>query len=80
MKEKMNFVINAFDIVLAVTHVLYLKTQNYHCNAERSHFETLHEMIKSQYDNLFETIDVVEEIISGLGSKIIGSSANFQVN
>jgi DNA-binding ferritin-like protein len=59
---------------------MYLKIQNYHWNAESSHFETLHEMVKSQDADLFETINIVEEIISSLGSKTIGSFVNFQVN
>lgn len=73
----MNAVVNTLEVVLADTYALYLKTQNYHWNVECGNFKALHEMFESQYDDLFAAIDVVGELIRGLGSKTIGTFEDF---
>ncbi|MDR0595677.1 MAG: DNA starvation/stationary phase protection protein [Puniceicoccales bacterium] len=73
----MNSVVNALEVVLADTYALYLKTQNYHWNVEGQDFKPLHEMFKEQYDDLFEAIDVVGELIRGLGSRTMGTFGDF---
>ncbi|MDR1255599.1 MAG: DNA starvation/stationary phase protection protein [Puniceicoccales bacterium] len=73
----MNSVVNALEIVLADTYALYLKTQNYHWNVEGRDFKPLHEMFGSQYNDLFEAIDVIGELIRGIGSRTIGTFEDF---
>ncbi|MDR0679491.1 MAG: DNA starvation/stationary phase protection protein [Puniceicoccales bacterium] len=73
----MNSVVSALEVILADTYALYLKTQNYHWNVEGQDFKPLHEMFEKQYDDLFEAIDVVGELIRGLGSRTIGTFGDF---
>lgn len=59
--------------LLADTYALYLKTQNYHWNVEGPNFKSLHAMFEEQYQDLAEAIDVIAELIRGLGYKAPGS-------
>ena len=60
-------------ILLADTYALYLKSQNYHWNVEGPNFKPLHEMFEEQYADLAGAIDVISELIRGLGYKARGS-------
>ena len=64
-------------IALADSYVLYLKTQNYHCNVTGSHFKSLHLMFEDQYNDLFEAVDLIAERIRALGEKAPGSFAQY---
>lgn len=59
--------------LLADTYAIFLKTQNYHWNVEGANFMSLHALFEEQYDDLFEAIDVIAELIRGLGYKAPGS-------
>lgn len=63
--------------LLADTYSLYLKTQNYHWNVEGPNFISLHELFEEQYNDLAEAIDVIAELIRGLGYKTPGSFENY---
>ena len=51
--------------LLASTYTLYLKTQNYHWNVLGPHFQSLHMLFQSQYEELAESIDEIAERIRG---------------
>lgn len=63
--------------VLADSHVLYLKTQNYHWNVEGPNFEGLHELFEEQYKDLRDAVDEVAERIRALGHYAPGSYSAF---
>jgi starvation-inducible DNA-binding protein len=66
-KESENPVSKNLQQVLANTYGLYLATHNYHWNVEGLHFVALHELFSDQYNELFESIDVIAERIRSLG-------------
>ena len=70
-------VIEGLRIVLADSYALYLKTQNYHWNITGPNFISLHKLFEKQYDDLFKAIDVIAELIRGLGEKTPGSFEEF---
>lgn len=59
--------------LLADTYSLYLKTHNYHWNVEGPNFVSLHDLFEEQYNDLAEAVDVIAELIRGLGYKAPGS-------
>jgi len=63
--------------VLADSHALYVKTQNYHWNVEGPHFKTLHELFETQYIDLRTAIDEIAERIRALGHHAPGSYSEF---
>lgn len=63
--------------LLADTYAIFLKTQNYHWNVEGPNFMPIHGLLEEQYDDLFEAIDVIAELIRGLGYKSPGSFEDF---
>ncbi len=63
--------------VLADTYALMLKTQNYHWNVEGENFNGLHNLFEQQYNELFQTIDVIAERLRALGEKAPGTFAQF---
>lgn len=63
--------------LLADTYAIFLKTQNYHWNIEGPNFMSLHGLFEEQYDDLFAAIDVIAELIRGLGYKSPGSFEDF---
>lgn len=64
-------------VVLASTHVLQLKTQNFHWNVTGPNFGALHQLFDTQYNELFAAIDEVAERIRALGPMSPGSYAEF---
>lgn len=54
--------------VLANTYGLYLATHNYHWNVEGGKFLSLHALFDAQYNELFQSIDVLAERIRALGA------------
>lgn len=73
----MTNITNNFNIVLANTYSLYLKTQNYHWNVTGPNFKSLHELFQVQYEELIPAIDDIAERIRTLGEKVDGSYENF---
>lgn len=66
-------VIDALKVVLADSYALFLKTQNYHWNAEGPNFRALHNTFEEQYTELFPELDEIAELIRGLGEKAPGT-------
>lgn len=56
---------------------LYIKTRKFHWNVSGESFMELHKLFQAQYTELEETIDLVAERISKLGSKTIGTMKEF---
>ena len=63
--------------VLADSHALYVKTQNYHWNVEGPYFKQLHELFEEQYTDLRTAIDETAERIRALGHYAPGSYSEF---
>jgi starvation-inducible DNA-binding protein len=53
--------------LLADTHVLYLKTHNFHWNVTGPMFQTLHLMFEQHYNELWTATDLIAERIRALG-------------
>ncbi len=53
--------------VLADSYLLLLKTHYYHWNVTGEHFQSLHTMFETQYNELFAAVDEVAERIRSLG-------------
>ena len=53
--------------LLADTYSLYLQTHNFHWNVEGPMFNTLHLMFETQYNELWQAVDVIAERIRALG-------------
>ena len=67
----------AFQIVLADTYCLYLKTQNYHWNVVGQNFISFHQLFATLYESLIEPIDEIAERIRMLGGYAMGSFKDF---
>ena len=59
--------------LLADTYTLYLKTHNYHWNVTGPHFNTLHTMFMTQYNELWLSLDAIAERIRALGEPAPGT-------
>ncbi|MCB1072086.1 MAG: DNA starvation/stationary phase protection protein [Chlamydiia bacterium] len=64
--------------LLASTYTLYLKTQNYHWNVLGPHFQPLHLLFQTQYEELAESVDEIAERIRALGYFPSGSFESFK--
>ena len=53
--------------LLADTFTLYLKTHNFHWNVTGKMFQTLHVMFEEQYNELWQSVDLIAERIRALG-------------
>lgn len=60
---------------LADTIALYQKTHAFHWNVEGPHFQTLHTMFETQYNELFLATDAIAERIRSLGFPVKATSA-----
>ena len=60
--------VQSLQDVLANTYGLYLATHNYHWNVEGPHFYPLHLLFGTQYNEMFEAIDVIAERVRALGA------------
>lgn len=66
------------DLFKSLKHLLcdyatfYFKLQSYHWNFEGPDFFTWHQQFQEQYENIAEAIDVLAELIRGLGKKAPG--------
>ncbi|HVX67167.1 MAG TPA: DNA starvation/stationary phase protection protein [Bryobacteraceae bacterium] len=63
--------------ILADTHVLYIKTRNYHWNVTGPDFQQLHSLFETQYTQLEAEIDGVAERIRSLGGQAPGTMAEY---
>jgi len=64
-------------VVLANTHVLYVKTLNYHWNVEDPAFLMYHELFEEQYKALASVTDEIAERIRMMGRLVNGSLSEF---
>lgn len=76
-KNKNAAVVDALSRLLADSYTLYMKTQNYHWNVTGPHFNTLHTMFQTQYEDLALAVDLIAERIRSLGEKAPGSYKAF---
>lgn len=63
--------------LLADTFTLYLKTHKFHWNVTGPHFNSLHTMFETQYNELWLAVDEVAERIRILDVTAAGSYAEF---
>lgn len=59
------------------TYILLIKTQNFHWNVRGPHFQELHTLFESQYNELFLAVDVIAERIRANGFLALGSAKEF---
>jgi starvation-inducible DNA-binding protein len=60
-------------VLLGSTFVIYTKTHGFHWNIEGPNFPQYHKFLNKQYDNIYETIDVIAEYIRTLDVYTPGS-------
>jgi starvation-inducible DNA-binding protein len=65
------------ESVLADEMTLYIKTRKFHWNVAGESFMELHKLLEGQYQQIEASIDAVAERINKLGSKTIGTMAEF---
>lgn len=63
--------------LLADTYTLYLKTHNFHWNVTGPHFNSLHLLFETQYNELWLATDLLAERIRALGVFAPGSYVEF---
>ncbi len=56
-------------VLLADTYALFLKTQNYHWHVKGLAFKSLHDLFETQYNELYEAVDMIAERIVTLGGQ-----------
>ncbi|MFI4984089.1 MAG: Dps family protein [Rickettsiales bacterium] len=62
---------------LAESYILLLKTHNYHWNVVGEHFNHLHTMFQTQYEDLFLGVDAIAERIRAHAKPAMGSFKEF---
>jgi starvation-inducible DNA-binding protein len=76
-EKKLHAVTDLLSIVLADQVTLYTKTRKFHWNVCGESFMELHKLFEQQYSLLESFIDETAERISKLGSKTVGTMAEF---
>jgi starvation-inducible DNA-binding protein len=74
---KRKLVAEGLSKLLADSYTLYLKTHNYHWNVTGPHFQTLHAMFETHYDELAIAVDDIAERIRALGKFAPGTYREF---
>lgn len=77
-QKELNGVVEILSKVLANAVVIYTKTRKFHWNVCGESFMELHKLFENQYKMLEESIDLIAERISKLGSKTIGTMHEFE--
>lgn len=75
-QQPMNSVAAALQVVLNDSHALYQLTHHYHFNVEGKHFYGLHHLFDEQYNELFQSFDVIGERIRALGDYVDFANEN----
>lgn len=75
--KKLSAVTELLSVVLANQVTLYTKTRKFHWNVSGDSFMEFHKLFESQYKLIEESIDLVAERISKLGSATIGTMSEF---
>lgn len=76
-EQRMKETVEGLSRLLADTHMLYLKTHNFHWNVTGPMFYTLHAMFEEQYTELWRASDLIAERIRALGFTAPGSYREF---
>ncbi|MCD6018777.1 MAG: dps [Bacteroidetes bacterium] len=76
-EKKLHASTDLLTIVLADQVTLYTKTRKFHWNVSGESFMELHKLFEQQYSLLESFIDETAERISKLGSKTVGTMAEF---
>ncbi len=75
--KNLNDITHLLSAVLADSVILYTKTRKFHWNVSGESFMELHKLFEGHYKQLEEAIDEIAERINKLGSKTIGTMAEF---
>lgn len=70
-------VVDVLNALLADEFVLYLKSRNYHWNAETPTFSELHRLFEQQYQALDEVIDAVAERARALDGRAVATLGEY---
>lgn len=76
-EKQLHIVADLLSVVLADQVTLYTKTRKFHWNVCGESFMELHKLFEQQYSLLESFIDETAERISKLGSKTVGTMAEF---
>jgi len=76
-KDMRKEIATGFEVLLADTYTLYLKTHSYHWNVTGPMFQTLHDMFMAQYTETWNAVDIIAERIRILGFMAPGSYSKF---
>ena len=76
-KKDREAIAGQLSILLADTYSLYLKTHSFHWNVTGPHFNSLHSMFQTQYNELWLAADEVAERIRVLDVFAPGSYSQF---
>ncbi|MEO8516122.1 MAG: DNA starvation/stationary phase protection protein [Flavobacterium sp.] len=69
--------VELLSVILSDEMLLYIKTRKFHWNVSGESFMELHKLFEGQYTEIEIIIDEVAERINKLGSKTIGTMAEF---
>ena len=69
----------AAKIAFASEFTFYLKAHFFHWNVEGIYFQELHELFKTIYEEVYDSIDDFAEKIRALGAYAPGSNSKFSV-
>ncbi len=70
-------IVDGLSKLLADTYTLYLKTHNFHWNVTGPMFQTLHLMFETQYNEMWNNVDLIAERIRSLDAPAPGTYAQF---
>jgi len=70
--------VTAIKVALADTFSFYLKTHYFHWNIEGSNFPQYHNLLDGIYNEVFNAVDPMSELIRKLGAYSPGSFTRFQ--
>lgn len=59
------------------SYALMLKSHNYHWNVTGHHFQQLHNLFEEHYEDLFEAVDEIAELIRQLGFLVPGGLKDY---
>lgn len=75
--DKRKEIVDGLSRLLADTYTLYLKTHNFHWNVTGPHFQSLHAMFETHYNELAVAVDDIAERIRALGEFAPGTYTEF---
>jgi len=74
----MNELVEALKKAQATTFALYLKAHNFHWNVEGPDFAQYHSFLGDFYEEVFDAVDTIAELIRTLDAYAPGSFSRFQ--